>query len=135
MIAGGIPLWVLTGLYLISDFATVSIADTGTLLTHLAAAFTGFLFVLFLHRGYDWSEWMNDLFDWFGNLFEPGRPTKGKKLKDELFYNATTAPYSKTARITQERVDEILDKIGQEGYDQLTDDEKDILRRASREGI
>jgi membrane associated rhomboid family serine protease len=135
MISGGIPLWVLTGLYLVSDFATVSIADTGTLLTHVAAALTGVLFTFFLHRGYDWSEWMNNFFDWVNNLFEPGRPKKGKAVKDELFYKSSTAPYTRTAKITQERVDEILDKIGHQGYEKLTDDEKDILKRASKEGL
>jgi hypothetical protein len=32
-------------------------------------------------------------------------------------------------------VDEILDKINQRGYDRLTEDEKDLLRRASEEDI
>jgi membrane associated rhomboid family serine protease len=135
MIAGGIPLWVLTGLYLISDFATVSISDTGTLIMHTAAALTGFLFAYFLRRGYDWSLWMNSIFDWVGDLFEPGKPAKGKMLRDELFYKSDTAPFTKTARVTQERVDEILDKINQHGYEYLTSEEKDILRRASREGL
>lgn len=135
MIGGGLPLWALTGIYLITDFATLSISDTGGLITHIAAAFTGFLFIFFLRRGYDWSEWMNNLFEWIGNLFEPGKPKKGKSIKEELFYQSTATPYSKTPKITQERVDEILDKINQQGYSFLTDEEKDILKRASKEGI
>jgi membrane associated rhomboid family serine protease len=135
MIAGGIPLWVLTGFYLISDFATLSISDTGTLLTHLGAAFTGILFILFLRRGYDWSEWMNNFFEWVGNLFEPGRPQKGADPVKQLYYKSATTPYVKTPKVTQERVDEILDKISEHGYGQLTEEEKDILRRASKDGI
>ncbi len=135
LLAGGIPLWVLTTLFLISDFATVSIADTGTLLTHVAAALTGVLFTFFLHRGYDWSNWMNQFFDWVSNLFQPGKKARANSFRDELFYNATTDPYTKTPKITQQRVDEILDKIGQQGYDRLTDEEKEFLKRASREGL
>ena len=135
MISGGIPLWVLTGLYLISDFATVSISDTGTLITHLAGAFTGFLFIFFLRKGYDWSEWMNGLFDWVDGLFDPAKPRKGKTIREEFFYKSTGNPYIKTPRVTQERVDEILDKISQQGYQFLTDEEKEILERASKEGM
>jgi hypothetical protein len=32
-------------------------------------------------------------------------------------------------------VDEILDKINQRGYDRLTDEEKELLRRASEEDL
>ena len=133
LLKGGIPLWVLTGLYIISDFTTVSISDTGTLITHLAGAFSGFLFIFFLRRGYDWSEWMNNLYDWFNNLFNPNKPLKGKNIKKELFYKATSGPYKKTPNVTQERIDDILDKINQKGYQYLTEEEKDLLKRAAEE--
>ena len=135
MIGGGIPLWVLTALFLVSDFATVSISDTGTLLTHVAAALTAVLFTFFLKRGYDWSSWMNQFFDWVSNLFQPGRKKTNPSFRDELFYNATTDPFIKTPKVTQQRVDELLDKIGQQGYERLTEEEKEFLKRASREGI
>ncbi len=136
LLKGGIPLWVLTVLYIISDFATVSISDTGTLITHLAGAITGFVFILFFRRGYDWSEWMNNLYDWFNNLFNPDKPSKGKKRKDELFYKVTSGgPYKKTPNVTQQRIDGILDKINQQGYNSLTTEEKDLLKRAGKEEL
>ncbi len=135
MIGGGIPLWVLTALYLISDLATVSISDTGNLVVHLTGALTGVLFVLFLRKGYDWSKWMSNFFEWINNLFNPDKPGKGKNIKEELFYKTSTAPYKKTANVTQQRVDEILDKINQHGYNFLTPEEKDLLKRASDEGL
>jgi membrane associated rhomboid family serine protease len=135
MIGGGIPLWVLTGLYLASVFITIPISDTGTLITHIAAAFTGLLFIFFLKRGYDWSEWMNNFFDWVNNLFNPDKPKKGKRLKDELFYRSSSEPFHKTPKLTQSRVDEILDKINQQGYTSLTEEEKEILKRASSEEL
>ncbi len=135
MIGGGIPLWALTALYVISDLATVSISDTGNLVAHLAGAFTGFLFVVFLNMGYDWSYWMSNFFDWVSNLFNPDKPKKGKNIKEELFYKSSSAPYKKTPNLTQQRVDEILDKINQKGYSFLSADEKDLLKRASDEGL
>ena len=135
MIAGGIPLWALTALYLIIHFATISISDTGTLITRAAAAVTGLLFIFFLRKGNDWSEWMNNFFDWVNNLFNPDKPKKGKRLKEELFYKSDPAPFSKTSKLTQQRVDEILDKISQQGYQFLTEEERELLKRASKEDI
>jgi len=133
LIAGGIPLWALTALYVITDLATVSISDTGNLVAHLAGALTGFLFVVFLRMGYDGSEWMSNFFDWVSNLFNPDRPKRGKDIKAELFYKTTSAPYKKTPNVTQERIDEILDKISQKGYSYLTEEEKELLKRAEEE--
>lgn len=135
MLNGGIPLWILTAIYLIVDLATISVRDTANLSAHLAGALTGFLFIFFFRKGYDWSEWMNNFFDWISNLFNPDRPKKGKSIKDELFYKSTAKPYTKTPNITQQRIDEILDKINQKGYHLLTDEEKDLLRRASKEDL
>lgn len=135
MIAGGIPLWAITALYGISSFATISISDTGMLITLGAAALTGFLFIFSYRRGYDWSEWMNNFFDWISNLFNPDKPKKGKELRKELFYRSGSSPYTKTPKLTQDRVDAILDKIGQQGYEALTEEEKELLKRASKEDI
>lgn len=135
MIAGGIPIWAITALYMITSFATVSISDTGWQITLAASAVTGLLYVYFLRKGYDGSEWMNNFFDWINNLFNPDRPRKGKKIKEELFYESAGSPYTKTPKLTQERVDHLLDKINQQGYASLTEEEKEILKRASREEI
>ncbi|HYC40501.1 MAG TPA: rhomboid family intramembrane serine protease [Chitinophagaceae bacterium] len=135
MLAGGIPLWVLTTIYVIIAFATIPVQDTATMASNLAGALIGFLFLFFLRRGYDWSDWMSEFFDWVSNLFNPDRPKKGKSVREELFYKSTVSPYKKTSNITQQRIDEILDKINQKGYQQLTEEEKELLRRASQEDL
>ncbi len=131
LIGGGLPLWALTALFLIINFATISISDTATLVSNIAGAFTGVLFMIFLRMGSDWSEWMNKFFDWVNNLFNPNKPKKGKNIKEELFYRSEGVPYKKTPHITQQRIDEILDKINQEGYSKLTEEEKEMLKKAS----
>ena len=133
MIRGGIPLWVLTAFYIVSKIFTIP--NTGALVVHIAGALAGFLFIFSLRRGYDGGAWMNNFFEWIGNLFNPNRPKKGKSIKDELFYKSSSAPYKKTSNITQQRVDEILDKINQKGYNFLTDEEKEFLKRASKEEL
>jgi membrane associated rhomboid family serine protease len=135
LIGGGLPLWVLTAIYIISDLLTVSISDSGTLITHLAGGLTGALCTLFYNKGYDPGKWMNDFFDWVNDLFNPNKPKKGSNIKEELFYKSSSAPFQRTPNVTQERIDDILDKINQQGYSQLTDEEKDLLKRAGKEGL
>jgi hypothetical protein len=87
-----------------------------------------------MRKGNDWSVWINNFFDWCHDLFNPYRKTKIKSAKDEFFYNVSgTQPYKKIPNITQKRIDDILDKINQQGYRFLTDEEKDILKRAAEE--
>ena len=78
---------------------------------------------------------MSNFFDWITNLFNPDKPKKGQHIKDELFYKTSSAPYKKTLNVTQQHIDEILDKIGQLGYNSLTAEEKDLLKRAGEEGF
>ena len=133
MIRGGMPLWVLTAFYVL--FKIFTIPDTANLMVHIAGALAGFLFIFSIQKGYDGGAWMNNFFDWVGNLFNPNKPKKGKSIKQTLFYKSSSAPYKKTINITQQRIDEILDKINQKGYDFLTEEEKEFLKRASKEEL
>jgi len=134
MINGGIPLWILTLVYLVINFSSISYGDSGAYIANIAAAGMGFLFISQMHRGNDLGAWMNNFFDWFNNLFNPEKKKKRKSPKDEFFYNVSgTQPYKKIPHITQKRIDDILDKINQQGYRFLTNEEKDILKRAAEE--
>jgi membrane associated rhomboid family serine protease len=133
MLNGGIPLWVITVIYLIIDLALIPTGNTGGHIAHLAGGLVGFLFIFFMKRGHDWSNALNMFFDWVNNLFNPNKPSK--KIKDELFYRADKKPFSKTANLTQQRIDEILDKINQKGYNSLTEEEKGLLNKASKEEL
>ncbi|MEO5995061.1 MAG: rhomboid family intramembrane serine protease [Chitinophagaceae bacterium] len=133
MINGGIPLWIVTLVYVIIDFTSISLGDPAKYIAHFSGAALGFLFIYQLRKGNDWSEWMNNFFDWVENLFNPDKKNKAKSPKEEFFYKVKDAqPYKKTPNVTQKRVDEILDKINQKGFHFLTDEEKDILKRAAK---
>ena len=134
MISGGIPLWILTLIFLLLNFSGVRNGDIATYMAYAGSAGIGFLFIDQLRRGRDGSVWINQFFDWFGDLFNPDKKKKPKNKKDEFFYNVSgTQPYKKIPNITQKRIDEILDKINQQGYRYLTMEEKDILKRAAEE--
>ena len=130
MLNGGIPLWILTLLYIVIDIAGSH--GMGEQLAHLGGSLTGFLFILSLRKGYDWSLWMHKLYNWFLNLFNPDKPTpEREKIKEKVFYNTGgTKPFIKRPVVTQQRIDEILDKINQKGFSHLSEEEKTILKKA-----
>lgn len=131
-IRNGFPVWILMAIYLIIDLAGFSSAPAAYSLSHVAGAATGAGFVFLMRRGYDLSLWMNRFYFWLLNLFNPNKTKSAQqKIKERVFYNTgSREPYRKTAIITQDRVDEILDKINQKGYQFLTEEEKQILRKA-----
>lgn len=133
-IRGGIPIWVLMLVYLLIDFAGVSGMNAAYSLSHIGGALAGFLFVLFLRRGIDGSLWMNRFYHWLINLFTPAQGPSREELRDKIFYQTGSRnPFKKSSIITQQRIDEILDKINQKGYHFLTEEEKQILKKASED--
>lgn len=135
MINGGIPLWVLTVIFVIIDLATIPDSNPGGHIAHLAGAAMGCGYVVLLRRGTDIGAWMNNLFTWVNDLWNPDKAMKAKKMKEQLFYKSQSKPFRKTSNLTQQKIDEILDKISQKGYHHLTDEEKELLKRASKEDI
>lgn len=128
----GIPIWVLMSVYIIIDFAGIADKGAAYSLSHLGGALAGFLFVVFLRRGRDGSLWMNQFYTWLMNLFNPYKKPSKEKIKETVFYKTgKRKPFEKRTNITQQSVDEILDKISQKGYHFLTEEEKDILKKAS----
>lgn len=131
-IRGGIPIWVLTVVYIVIDLTGVIAQNAAQAISHFGGAGAGFLFVMLLHKKIDGSVWMNNLYNWFINLFNPDN--NKHSIKEKIFYNTgNRTPYSKTLNVTEQRVDEILDKINQKGYQYLTEEEKTILKKASEE--
>ena len=134
---GGIPIWVLTAIYLLIDVVGIT-AGFGKAegISHLGGALAGLLFALLLKKGKDTGEWMNELYDWFMNLFNPVKKRRNRGPGEKLFYNSGgRKPYTKYPSVTQKRIDEILDKINQQGFNFLSDEEKNILKKASEEDL
>ena len=133
-IRGGIPIWILTLIYVAIDLAAVASGPAALPIAHVGGAVAGFVFVKMMKKNMDGSEWMNNFYNWFINLFNPNKKVQKNSIKERVFYNTgSRSPYQKTSNVTEQRVDEILDKISQQGYNALTKDEKDILKRASED--
>jgi membrane associated rhomboid family serine protease len=124
---GGIPLWVLLIIYGLIDFAKIGLSNAGIAVSHLIAGALGYLFIRQLRRGQDWAAWMNQFFYWLNDLFSPTKkekhPTTSKK-KNKI-----------ASQDTQQKIDALLDKINQQGYQFLTNEEKAFLKKASKEDL
>lgn len=132
---GGIPLWVLTLVFVAVDYALIASYGAGIGVSHLAGGLMGFLYVRILGRGKDLGAWMHNVYNWFFTLFDPAKKSLSRaEMRRELFYQqGNHPPYKKTAMVTQQKIDEILDKINQHGIDFLTEEEKEYLATASKE--
>ncbi len=136
MLAGGIPLWVLMLIYVIINIAGRSY-NPAVYTAQLAGAAAGFIYITLLNRGTDIGSWMNRLHDWFFNLFNPDvAAARRQKDRINMFYDTGgKKPFKRKPNLNQQRVDEILDKINTSGMQSLSQEEKDLLKRAGEEDL
>lgn len=123
----------------IIEFMAVGEASIVAHLVHLGGAFSGLFFVLLDRK-------MNFNFDKFfksnqSNVFRgfKDNPSRGfrkpfanndDRIKDADFFDINTSNQNEV--ITQDMIDQILDKISQTGYQNLSEKEKRILFEASK---
>ncbi len=134
MIGGGIPLWIISLVYLLLNLSA-AFSNPVLLLPVAAGGLTGFFYIQMVKKGNDPGEWLNDFFYRISSWFTPAKK-KGISTRQTSFYTqGSKTPFVKKPNITQQRIDSILDKINQKGYDQLTADEKKVLNEASKKDL
>lgn len=133
LINGGIPLWILSAIFVLIHFTTSGISHAGFAAADVAGGLMGYVFVWQMKKGNDWSEWMINLVHWVDDLFNPEKKHRKSVEKQRLYYKTKQQPFQKTPHVTQQRIDELLDKINQKGYNFLSDEEKEFLKKASKE--
>lgn len=128
-----IPLWALTAVFVILRIGTVGPGNFGHIAALAAGGLIGFVFIWQLQKGNDLGQWMSDFVNWIDDLFNP----KKKHVQDipskQLFYKSNQKPFKKTPHVTQQRIDDLLDKIHNKGYNALSEEEKEFLKKASHE--
>jgi len=115
------------------DVITINGSNPGGHIAHLGGAFFGWLFVYQLQRGNDLSKGLINSAAWLKQkLAKNPKPKVAYKNEERL---KKEYPKTKTAaqKDKQAQVDAILDKISEDGYDNLTAEEKQILFRLSKE--
>lgn len=115
--------------------------NPGGRIAHLGGALTGYLLMTQLQKGTDYMEkptrFLERIGAFFSNLFtkkEAGprvvhRNTGGKKKSQ----SKRPGHRSDSSESNQEKIDAILEKIKQSGYDSLSEEEKAFLFRVSKD--
>ncbi len=134
----------------IEIYSTYNATDNVAHLAHLGGAVTGMIYLLVMsggkilasRRGRVQSQWGNGSAqvpknDGFFGRMRPPRQAVDADYRDLDNHGGSIADTKiqdvKQAKvITQEEIDRILDKIAATGYQNLTEDERDILFEASR---
>jgi membrane associated rhomboid family serine protease len=113
---------------------TQSNVNSGGHIAHLGGTLFGFLFVYLLRNGTDLSLYFNNFIDFitFKKKETPRRKTTLKVAHRAENLQQKPVRTQQTKTDISVRVDEILDKIKQKGYDSLTDEEKEVLYHASK---
>lgn len=108
--------------------------NAGGNLAHLGGAFLGYIFIIRLQKGNDWSVPVIAVLDFFKNLVKRKPKIKVTHKKETFGNRKPVAPEVKKphAHPDQKEIDAILDKISEKGYESLTAEEKEKLFNASR---
>jgi membrane associated rhomboid family serine protease len=119
------------------SFISTADYNAGGNLAHLGGAFLGYIFVVQLRKGSDWSKPVIVVMAFFKGLFK-----KNPKIRVSHKKPVENTPPPKRnpgdekpqpqPRPDQKEIDAILDKISEKGYESLTKEEKEKLFNASR---
>jgi hypothetical protein len=119
LVNGGIPLWVLTLIFLVLDFSTAIVVPS-ILVSHLFAGLVGFGYMKLLQNGNNAGDWMIRFYHWGSNLLAP---------KNTRIVKADTRGFDSS----ETKLNAILDKMNMVGYENLSEEEKAFLKSASQE--
>ncbi|MFN8338472.1 MAG: rhomboid family intramembrane serine protease [Saprospiraceae bacterium] len=116
------------------DIIGTQSTNSGGHFAHLGGTLFGFLFVYLLRNGIDLSIYFNNFIDFITFKSKPKR--SHKPVLKVAHRSESLTKKSVDQKVTKSeisaRVDEILDKIKQNGYDSLSDEEKEVLYQASK---
>ncbi|MBX2845491.1 MAG: rhomboid family intramembrane serine protease [Saprospiraceae bacterium] len=151
---GPIKIVYIAAFMTVIDLLSLSGGNAGGNFAHLGGALMGFLYIKQMQRGKDLSKPFNRLMDGIANLFQPRKKLRvsyrksanRKERRKETKPRSSKRDYlSRKEKVTvtetevkdkakrQQKIDKILDKISQAGYDSLTKEEKAFLFKVSNE--
>ncbi len=130
--------YIVAGLLVIYMVGIASMDNVGGHMAHLGGAAFGFFYVHMLRQGYDLTRGFNRMLSFFRRPAHiPARPVK-RRVTMEVSHRAANRktdqqpPASRAYDGEQDRLDAILDKIKQSGYDNLSEEDKKFLHDASQ---
>lgn len=127
-----IPIWVVAVIFYVLQLMNANINFEGApTFVLLGGAAMGYMYVVLLRSGYKPGDWIYDITDKVNSRFETD--DRAYMNRSNTRRNRTMSMYTPKPKqgITQNNIDEILDKINQKGYDALSKEDKETLMKAS----
>lgn len=121
--------WLAIGLVAI-DLFSMADGNLGGLISHLGGAAFGYVYVRILQQGTDLCAPLIFVFEKISGVFSRAREPKPKKFKPKKS-PLRVVRHNEVAIGT--RLDELLDKINEKGYESLSSEEKQWLKKYSDE--
>jgi membrane associated rhomboid family serine protease len=121
--------WIALVLVII-DVISIPDSNAGGHIAHLGGALFGFLYVRQLQSGRDLGLLINNIGDVVTTFFKRDPKLKVSYRKNE---NSTSSSITNQSTNDQSRIDAILDKISQSGYNSLSKEEKEFLFKLSKD--
>jgi membrane associated rhomboid family serine protease len=130
---GAVQLRYIALIVFLLDFLNITKGNAGGHIAHLGGALFGYIFIVQLQKGNDWSTGFNRLFTIVLQLFKP-KPILRKVYTNKNYTSVQKKSGAGIAQVeNQKRTDEILDKISSSGYESLSKEEKEFLFKISKE--
>jgi len=124
LLGGGIPLWILTAIYIAINLTSAS-GSSILLAANISGGFVGFIYIWQLRTGNDWGLWMYRVFEFIHQLFSPDKKALSRKYMKVIKTVNEPDEY-------QSKLDKILDKISEHGIDKLTKEERVFLDNSAK---
>ncbi|MFP5471386.1 MAG: rhomboid family intramembrane serine protease [Bacteroidia bacterium] len=120
-------IWIGLLFFLQDIFALKGSFNLGGSLAHIGGAVFGYIAILQLQKGKDILRWFEVIIDKIESIFKPSKLKVSYRSPKAKSKPMTDEEYNLNKKERQQKVDAILDKIKQSGYESLTKTEKDFL--------
>ncbi|KAA2245121.1 rhomboid family intramembrane serine protease [Chitinophaga agrisoli] len=142
LLGKGIPLWVITLIFVALHIASHILTPADETQTYIPAlvggGLTGLLYMTQWKKGKDWGAGLNRVAYKATHLFHPApqdHPEVALIKKRLNLPSSGNSAFRRVGSVPEQRLNEILDKINEQGMDALTPEEQETLLRASKQDI
>lgn len=124
-IFGSVRLKYIALISVLLDLISIPNGNAGGHIAHVGGAAFGYLFIKFIYSQSKLPNTLDSIFSGIGNWFKP-------KPKMQIKHKQKTTTFYTGNKPNQQEIDAILDKISKNGYESLSQKEKEILFKASK---
>ena len=128
-----IKYWMLAAGIVLLDILSLTGSNAGGHIAHLGGAIVAFFFIRSMRNGHEWNVYLFQIIDAVRNtLYSRSRKRKGFRFGERNYTKYEEVKNSSEDNTNTEKMDAILDKIKEKGYDSLTKEEKAYLFKISK---